>query len=141
MLLLLQLALLILLVFYLLFSFGDDGYEPGNEERRNEDLDHSFTAPQRYRPSNGLRTYNQRLFPTQLYGGLESRQTRLYKTIDLVGSSAVGIEDAVERALKRASETVRQMRWFQVTEVRGAVEGDHVGHWQVSVKVGFTLED
>jgi flavin-binding protein dodecin len=65
----------------------------------------------------------------------------VYKTIDLVGSSAVGIEDAVERALKRASETVRQMRWFQVTEVRGAVEGDHVGHWQVSVKVGFTLED
>ncbi len=65
----------------------------------------------------------------------------VYKTIDLVGSSAIGIEDAVERALKRASETVRQMRWFQVTEVRGAIEGDQVGHWQVSVKVGFTLED
>lgn len=65
----------------------------------------------------------------------------VYKTIDLVGSSPTGIEDAVQRALKRASRTVRQMRWFQVTEVRGAVEGEEIGHWQVSVRVGFTLED
>lgn len=65
----------------------------------------------------------------------------VYKTIDLVGSSDVGIEDAVERALRRASRTVRNMRWFEVTEMRGTVENREVGHWQVSLKVGFTLED
>lgn len=65
----------------------------------------------------------------------------VYKTIDLVGSSHVSIEDAVERALTKASQTVRKMRWFEVTEVRGAIEDQAVGCWQVSVKVGFTLED
>ena len=65
----------------------------------------------------------------------------VYKTIDLVGTSETGVEDAVEQALGRASKTVRNMRWFQVTEVRGTVEGSDVGQWQVSLKVGFTLED
>ncbi len=65
----------------------------------------------------------------------------VYKTIDLVGTSKTGVEDAVEQALGRASKTVRNMRWFQVTEVRGTVEGSAVGQWQVSLKVGFTLED
>ncbi len=65
----------------------------------------------------------------------------VYKRIDLVGTSETGVEDAVEQALGRASKTVRNMRWFQVTEVRGTVEGSDVGQWQVSLKVGFTLED
>ena len=65
----------------------------------------------------------------------------VYKTIELVGSSTSGIEDAVKRALTRASKTVRDMRWFQLTETRGNIENGRVAHWQVSVKVGFTLED
>ncbi len=65
----------------------------------------------------------------------------VYKTIDLVGSSASSIEDAVSRAVTRASKTVRNMRWFCVTEMRGTIEDDHIAYWQVSLTVGFTLDD
>ena len=64
----------------------------------------------------------------------------IYKTIELVGSSTEGIEDAVERALAKASNTVRNMRWFQVTETRGHIEDGKVAHWQICLKVGFTLD-
>lgn len=65
----------------------------------------------------------------------------IYKTIDLVGSSKEGIEDAVERAIARAAKTVRNMRWFQVVETRGTVDSNRVGFWQVTLRVGFTLEE
>ncbi|MEE8551344.1 MAG: dodecin [Gemmatimonadota bacterium] len=65
----------------------------------------------------------------------------VYKTIDLVGSSKTGIEDAVQKAIVRASKTVRNMRWFQVTETRGHIEGGKLAYWQVGLKVGFTLDD
>ncbi len=65
----------------------------------------------------------------------------IYKTIELVGSSKKTIEDAVEQALQRASKTVRNMRWFEVTETRGMIEGNGVGYWQVTLRVGFTLEE
>jgi flavin-binding protein dodecin len=65
----------------------------------------------------------------------------VYKTIELVGSSAVGPDDAVQKAVARASETVRNLRWFQVTETRGHIENGQVAHWQVTIKVGFTLEE
>ncbi len=65
----------------------------------------------------------------------------VYKTIDLVGSSKTGIEDAVQKAIARASKTVRNMRWFQVTETRGHIEGGKLAYWQVGLKVGFTLDD
>lgn len=64
----------------------------------------------------------------------------VYKTLELVGSSKVGIEDAVTKAITRASQTVRNMRWFEVMETRGHLEDGSVSHWQVMVKVGFTLE-
>jgi flavin-binding protein dodecin len=64
----------------------------------------------------------------------------VYKTIELVGSSTAGIEDAVGTAIAKASETVRNLRWFEVTETRGHIEGGRVAHWQVTLKVGFTLE-
>lgn len=64
----------------------------------------------------------------------------VYKTLELVGSSKVGIEDAVTKAITRASQTVRNMRWFEVMETRGHLEDGSVSHWQVTVKVGFTLE-
>jgi flavin-binding protein dodecin len=65
----------------------------------------------------------------------------VYKTIELVGSSSSGIEDAVRGAIAKASETVRNLRWFELTETRGHIEGGKVAHWQVTVKIGFTIED
>lgn len=65
----------------------------------------------------------------------------VYKVIELVGSSSKGIEAAVENALARADKTIHNMRWFTVDEVRGHIEGGRVGHYQVTVKVGFSLDD
>ncbi len=64
----------------------------------------------------------------------------IYKKIELVGSSPSGIEDAVNNAIGRAAKTIRNMRWFEVAEVRGHIENNKVDHWQVTVKVGFTLD-
>ena len=64
----------------------------------------------------------------------------VYKTIELTGSSTSGIEDAVNTAVAKASETVRNMQWFEVTETRGHIRDGKVAYWQVTVKVGFTLE-
>ncbi|MBZ9567642.1 dodecin [Modicisalibacter tunisiensis] len=63
----------------------------------------------------------------------------VYKHIELTGSSPKGIEDAVEQALAKANETLHDIRWFEVTDTRGHVEHGRVAHWQVTVKVGFTL--
>ena len=65
----------------------------------------------------------------------------VYKQLELVGSSAKSIEDAVSRAIAKAAKTLRNIHWFQVVETRGAVEGGKVAHWQITLKVGFTLED
>jgi len=65
----------------------------------------------------------------------------IYKKIELVGSSPSGIEDAVNNAISRAGKTIRNMNWFEVVEVRGHLENNKVGHWQVTVKVGFTLDN
>jgi len=65
----------------------------------------------------------------------------VYKTIELVGSSNKGMEDAVEKAVGKAAATVRNLRWFEVLDTRGHIDGGRVVHWQVTVKLGFTLED
>lgn len=64
----------------------------------------------------------------------------VYKVIQLVGSSTSSIEDAVQTAIARASSTVRDIRWFEVLETRGHVEDGRVAHYQVTLKIGFTLE-
>lgn len=64
----------------------------------------------------------------------------VYKSIELTGSSTTGIEDAVEKALATAAKTVRNMRWFEVIDTRGHIADGKVDHWQVVIKVGFTLE-
>jgi hypothetical protein len=64
----------------------------------------------------------------------------VYKILELTGSSPSGIEDAVNTALAKASETVRNMHWFEVVETRGYIQDGKVAHWQVTLKVGFTLE-
>jgi flavin-binding protein dodecin len=63
-----------------------------------------------------------------------------YKVIELVGSSPSSIEDAVANAVAKASETIRNLRWFEVVETRGHIEGGRVAHWQVHLKVGFTID-
>ncbi|PYJ71092.1 MAG: hypothetical protein DME76_03250 [Verrucomicrobia bacterium] len=65
----------------------------------------------------------------------------IYKKIEIVGSSPDGFEEAVQNALARAKKTVRNMRWFEVTETRGDIEDGKVGDWQVTLKIGFTLEE
>ncbi len=65
----------------------------------------------------------------------------VYKKIELVGSSPDSIEDAVKTALAKAAKTIRNMRWFEVTETRGHIEDGKIGHWQVTIEVGFTLEE
>lgn len=65
----------------------------------------------------------------------------VYKKIELTGSSENGVEDAVRRAIERAGKTVHNMRWFEVGEVRGHLEEGKIAHWQVTVKVGFTLDE
>lgn len=65
----------------------------------------------------------------------------VYKMLELVGSSTIGIEDAVQRALSKADETVRHIHWFTVEETRGHVVDGKVAHWQVTIKAGFTLDE
>lgn len=68
--------------------------------------------------------------------------SHIYKKIDVVGSSETSIEDAIEQALSRASESVEHIEWFEVDEIRGHVVDDKkVGHYQVGLKIGFRLEN
>ena len=64
----------------------------------------------------------------------------IYKIIELTGTSTNSIEEAINNALKRASETLHGLRWFEMTEVRGDIDQATVKHWQVTIKVGFTLD-
>ncbi len=64
----------------------------------------------------------------------------VYKMLELTGSSSVSIEEAVQTAIAKAHETVRNIHWFNVVETRGQVVDGKVAHWQVTVKLGFTLE-
>lgn len=64
----------------------------------------------------------------------------VYKHIELTGSSAKSIEDAIETAIAKAGKTLHNMRWFQVTDTRGHLEDGRISHWQVTLKVGFTLD-
>ncbi|ANO34429.1 dodecin [Vibrio breoganii] len=63
-----------------------------------------------------------------------------YKKMEIVGSSSVGIDDAINNAVEKASQSVHNMRWFEMQEVRGHIEEGKVAHWQVTVKIGFTLD-
>ena len=65
----------------------------------------------------------------------------IYKIIELTGTSTTSIEDAVSKAIKRAGKTLSNLGWFQVTETRGNIDKGKVSHWQVTIKVGFTLKD
>lgn len=64
----------------------------------------------------------------------------VYKKIEIVGSSPIGMQEAIENAIIKASETLRNMRWFEVVETRGQIDDGKVAHWQVTVKIGFSLD-
>ena len=64
-----------------------------------------------------------------------------YRVTEVVGTSPEGIETAIRNAVSRAGETLRNLDWFEVTQVRGQIEGSQVAHWQIGLKVGFRLED
>jgi len=64
-----------------------------------------------------------------------------YKLVELTGTSSNSIEEAVQSALTKAGKTLRGLRWFEVVETRGAIKEDKVSAWQVTIKVGFSLED
>lgn len=65
----------------------------------------------------------------------------VYKKLEIVGSSKVSIEDAVATAIARASETIDNLRWFEIVETRGNLREGKIDHWQVTVKIGFTLAE
>jgi flavin-binding protein dodecin len=66
---------------------------------------------------------------------------RVYKKIEITGTSTTSMEDAVKNAVDHAAKTVRKMRWFEVVETRGRIDNDKVAEWQVTLKVGFALDD
>ncbi len=65
----------------------------------------------------------------------------VYKHIELTGTSATSIEDAVGRAIKRANKTIKHLCWFELIETRGSIEKGRVHRWQVTIKVGFSVEN
>jgi dodecin len=64
-----------------------------------------------------------------------------YRVTEIVGSSSESVDQAIRNAISRASATLRNLDWFEVTETRGHISGGEVGHFQVTLKVGFRLED
>lgn len=65
----------------------------------------------------------------------------VYKTVEITGTSSESVEEAVRGAVRRASKSLHNLRWFEVAQVRGEIRDDEVVHWQVTTKIGFTLDD
>ena len=71
----------------------------------------------------------------------QQMSNHIYKKIEITGSSDKSSDDAVQNAIAHAAKTVRGMRWFEVTETRGDISDGKVAHWQVTIKIGFTLDN
>ncbi len=65
----------------------------------------------------------------------------VYKTIEITGSSSTGTDGAIRNAVQRAAKTIHDLRWLEVVETRGEIRDGDVAHWQVTMKIGFTLDD
>jgi len=65
----------------------------------------------------------------------------VYKKIELVGSSPNSLQEAIENGVNKANETLHNLRWFEVVDTRGQIEDGIIAHWQVTLKIGFTLDD
>ncbi|SAI59582.1 Protein of uncharacterised function (DUF1458) [Bordetella ansorpii] len=83
-------------------------------------------------PLPGMRWYSQEAI---------AMSNHVYKQIELVGSSTKSSDDAIAQAIERASKTLRNLDWFEVTQVRGHIENGKVAHWQVGLKLGMRLEE
>lgn len=68
-------------------------------------------------------------------------EDRVFKHVEVTGTSSVSLEEAIQNAIRRAGETVRNLRWFEVVEIRGAIGDAAVAQWQVTIKIGFVVED
>ena len=68
-------------------------------------------------------------------------EDHIYRVIQIVGSSEKSVDDAIQRAVSRASQTLRNLRWFEVVETRGHIDGGKIQHYQVVLKIGFTIDD
>jgi flavin-binding protein dodecin len=64
-----------------------------------------------------------------------------YRVTEIVGTSPEGVDQAIRNGISRASRTLRNLDWFEVTQVRGQIDAGEIAHWQVGLKVGFRLED
>jgi flavin-binding protein dodecin len=71
----------------------------------------------------------------------ETMDDHIYRVIQIVGSSEKSIDDAIQRAVTRASKTLRELRWFEVVETRGHINNGKVEHYQVTLKIGFTIDE
>jgi flavin-binding protein dodecin len=67
--------------------------------------------------------------------------SHVYKKLEIVGSSPVSIDEAIKTAIASASKSVKHMRWFEVDQIRGEIHHDEIQHFQVTLKIGFTIED
>ena len=65
----------------------------------------------------------------------------IYKSLELTGTSATSVEEAVKNAIAKASKTIHNLKWFEVTDIRGVIENSIVAHWQITMKVSFTLDE
>jgi flavin-binding protein dodecin len=65
----------------------------------------------------------------------------VYKSVEITGTSTTTLEDAVQNAIARTSKTLHNLRWFEIVSVRGGIENNELAHWQVTVKIGFTLDE
>ena len=68
-------------------------------------------------------------------------EDHIYRVIQIVGSSEKSVDDAIQRAVTRASQTLRHLRWFEVVETRGHIDEGKIQHYQVTLKIGFTIAD
>jgi flavin-binding protein dodecin len=73
--------------------------------------------------------------------GTNHMSDKVYKKIEITGTSSSTMEEAVQNAIARAAKTVKEMKWFEVVETRGTIEDGNVSKWQVTIKIGFTLKD
>jgi dodecin len=100
------------------------------------------------RPAGGIQTTSEKVAatpsppapPKEVNMPASTDKDHVYKILELVGSSDKSIEAAIENAVSRASKTVREMKWFEVVQTRGHIEDGKVRHYQVALRVGFTLE-
>lgn len=65
----------------------------------------------------------------------------IYKSVEVTGSSEISLEDAINRAVERTAQSVHNLRWFEVTDIRGHLTDQRLAHWQVTVKISFTLDE